>query len=271
MKIYIASFNRASNGAISKLKNKMIKEELYTDDYKTADYILAVGDRKETFDFVLERYRENKKIIHLWAGESNTGIHDDVYRHAITLMSNVQLCTNDESKKVVKNLCKAVGKRYLTFTIGNIMLDNLKLDGSDIPKEHYILVLFNPEKTTKQTENELVEINEHIHVYTEVIGNIKHVIWIEPNGDNYSEVIEEYVNTKNLPREKFLGLLKNCKIFITNSSCQYYEAPYLIDKSKIISIGNRNKERNSKYSNMSILNASDNVIKVLRFLENAEI
>ena len=60
VKIFVASFNRASDGAISKLIEKMKKENLWTNDYGKADYILAVGDRRETFDFVLERYRENK-------------------------------------------------------------------------------------------------------------------------------------------------------------------------------------------------------------------
>jgi hypothetical protein len=40
-----------------------------------------------------------------------------------------------------------------------------------------------------------------------------------------------------------------------------------MDKERIISIGVRNKNRESKYSNMKILNASDNVIKVLKELK----
>ena len=119
IKIYIASFNRASNGAISKLVDKMKKENMLADFPDEADYILAVGDRIETYDFVLKQFRLGKKIIHLWAGESTTNTQDDVYRHSMTLMSCIQLCTNDESKEIVKNLCKSVGKMYFAFTIGN--------------------------------------------------------------------------------------------------------------------------------------------------------
>ena len=106
MKIFVASFNRASDGAISLLVKKMKKEKMWTDNYKTADYILAVGDRKETFDFVLERFKENKKIIHLWAGEISQGTHDEFYRHSITMMSCMQLCTNPEAKNRVLQLCR---------------------------------------------------------------------------------------------------------------------------------------------------------------------
>jgi UDP-N-acetylglucosamine 2-epimerase len=264
MKIYIASFNRASNGAISKLKQKMIDNEYYTDNYREADYILACGDRKETFDFVLEQFRENKKIIHLWAGELSQGTHDEVYRHAITLMSKVQLCTNEEAKKVVKNLCKSIKKKYLVFTIGNIMLDNLEIDESLITEKPYDLILYNP-----PTELSPEEIQKELDYICSIKD--KKAIWMEPNGDINSSMIYKYVTNSNLPRPKFLGLLKNCNRFITNSSCQYYEASFLLKPEQIIPIGKRNKERNSKYSNMSIPNASDNVIKILRFIDNAKI
>lgn len=264
LKIYIASFNRASDGAISKLKQKMINKGLHTDDYTEADYILAVGDRKETFDFVLERFREGKKIIHLWAGESNTHTHDDMYRHSITLMSCVQLCTNSESKNVVKRLCKSVGKPYFIFTIGNIMLDNMDVDESLVPNEEYDLILYNPSTLNEQDiEKEIAKIME--------ITKGRKKIWIEPNGDVGSSFIYKYVTHRNLPRPQFLGLLKKCGRFITNSSCQYYEAPFLMDKNNIIQIGTRNLDRNSKFSNMSIPNASDNVMKIFEYLNEKKI
>ena len=40
-----------------------------------------------------------------------------------------------------------------------------------------------------------------------------------------------------------------------------------MDKDRIISIGKRNAERESKYSNMTIENASDNIIKILEDLK----
>jgi UDP-N-acetylglucosamine 2-epimerase len=265
MKVYLATFNRASDGALSKLKQKLIDNNFYTDDYKDADYVIACGDRKETFDFVLERFRENKKIIHLWAGEISQGTHDEVYRHSITLMSCIQLCTNDEAKRRVKQLCRAVSKKYLVITVGNIMLDNMEIDESMAPKEKYDLILYNPITTSKEKTLEDIESIQNQFKGLKEARRLQ--IWLEPNGDVYSDLISPYVTQKTLPRALFLGLLKNCERFITNSSCQYYEAPYLISKDKIISIGERNSNRESKYSNMSISNASENIIKVLRSLK----
>jgi len=264
IKIYVASFNRASDGALSKLIKKLFRENMWTDDYKKADYILACGDRKETFDFVLERYRKNKKIIHLWAGEISQGTQDEVYRHAMTLMSCIQLCTNDTAKARVKSLCKSVGKVYNVATIGNVMLDNMEINEHNIPNKPYDLILYNPPTTSSD-----YEIRKEI----EKIDYMKNenYIWIVPNGDYGSYLVNKYSNTKNLPRERFLGLLKHCDKFITNSSCQYYEAPFLIDKEKIISIGERNAERESKYADMTIPNASKNIMKVFRSLDDRKI
>lgn len=263
MKVFVTSFNRASDGAISKLVQKMKDEDFWTDDYKEADYILAVGDREETFDFVLKRYRENKKIIHLWAGEISQGTHDEVYRHTMTLMSDIQLCTNKEARDRVKSLCKAVDKKYVTAIVGNIMLDNLEIDETSIPTKPYDLVLYNP-PTTEGEER----VKEELKTIEGIL--IKNYIWIEPNGDKYSDLVLPYINEKTLPRPKFLGLLKNCNRFITNSSCQDYEAKFLIDKKKIQGIGMRNILRESRFSNMEIPNASDNVMKVIRSLNEKD-
>jgi len=259
-KFYLASFNRASDGALEKLRKKLDEECMLTEEYKEADYIIAVGDRVETYDFVLKMFRENKNIVHLWAGEQGCwAIHDDVYRHSMTLMSDVQLCTNATAKKLVEELCNTVKKRPNAHVVGNVYLDSIKIDNSIVPKEDYDLVLYNP--TTRSKANVKKEINDIIKLLKD-----KKYIWIEPNGDKYSDLVMPFVNTTNVPRPNFLGLLKNCRRFITNSSCMYFEAPFLISKNKIIPIGKRNIERGSKYADMGIPNASDNILRILKGL-----
>ncbi len=259
-KIFVASFNRASDGAISLLLEKMKENNMLVHDYYEADFILAVGDRIETFDFVLKRFQENKRIIHLWAGEISQGTHDEVYRHAMTMMSEVQLCTNPEAKQRVIELCKAVGKEANAYVMGNIMLDNLEIDNSNVLSEAYDLVLYNP--PTCLSKNEILKEIEQIKKLLS-----KKYIWIEPNGDFGSELVRPYITHSNFSRPEFLGLISNCDRFITNSSCMYYEAPFLLNKEQIISIGKRNTERESKYADMKIKNASDNIIKIFRELK----
>jgi len=240
----------------------MVKEDLYTMNLDEADYILAVGDRKETFDFVLERFRENKPIIHLWAGEK-TGwtTHDDVYRYAITFMSMMQLCTNGTAFNVVNKICRATGKEMNIHVIGNVMLDNLEIDEANLPDNPYDLVLYNP--PTRSTKDKVMKDLLFIMDCVSPTG----WIWLPPNGDKYSDIIMRHVTHENLPRSQFLGLLKNCNKFFTNSSCQYYEAQFLLKPNQIIQVGKRNLERDSKHSNMAIKGASDKIIKLLKELK----
>lgn len=257
MKIFVASFNRASDGAISKLIERLNEEDMLTHTVNQADYILAVGDRIETFDFVLSEWRKGKSIIHLWAGEISQGTEDEVYRHAMTIMSELQLCTNPQAKDTVDKLCNSIGKKSNSHVIGNVMLDNMEINEAQVPSYKYNLILYNP--PTLLSRDEIEKEIEEVLVES---GSTKR-IWIEPNGDKHSDLLYDCVTHNNLSRPIFLGLMKNCNKFITNSSCAYYEAPYLMDKKDIILIGERNKDRNSK-KDMDIHNASDNIIRILK-------
>jgi len=264
MKLFIASFNRASDGAIKSLVDELRKRDMIANIPDYASHILAVGDRTETYDCVLEQYRKNVPIIHLWAGESDPSwaTHDEVYRHSMTLMSCMQLCTNDVAKERVENLCHSVGKEPNAYAIGNVMLDNLTTDDSAVPKEKYLLILYNPNTMSKkETKKDLDTIQSIIQEHPEM-----KTIWIEPNGDPNSDMITPFVSHSNFPRKQFLGLIKHCTYFVTNSSCQFYEAQFLLDKDKIISIGKRNTTRESRYSEMSIKGASERIINILECL-----
>ena len=231
MRVIIASFSRASEGALSKLKREM--GDMLTTSLEEADYVMAVGDREETFKFVLNQWEQGKKIIHLWAGENNTNTKDDIYRTAMTLMSDLQLCTNPEAKEVVEKLCEIMKKKANAVVVGNVMLDNLEIDESLVPKEEYDLILENP-------------------------GNPELFIYKFPPSS-----IGEIIKLPSLPRDQFLGLLKNCAKFKTNSSCEYYEAPIFLKAEQIVHLGSRNESRNSKTADMAIKNATANIIKAL--------
>jgi UDP-N-acetylglucosamine 2-epimerase len=258
-KIFVASFNRASDGALSKLIQRMKEEQLWTDDYGKADYILAVGDRRETLHFIIDRYAENKPIIHLWAGEVSQGTHDEVWRGFITEMSTMQLCTNRTALQNLKN-------RKNAHVIGNLMLDNIEINESLVPDEVYDVVLYNPSTLLERCDiqNEVTEIVNMIYGCSS--KPFHKCFWIEPNGDLGSDIVAPYVTHKTLPRPQFLGLVKNCNRFITNSSSMFYEAQFLGMKGMIVPIGVRNSERQSKHSRMDIPGATEKVIELLKGL-----
>lgn len=263
LKIFLASFSRASNGAIEPLVDALIRRNILTDNVEDANYVLAVGDRVETFNFVLQQWMNGKNIIHLWAGEVSQGTFDEVFRHSITMMSDLQFCTNTMAKHVTDRLLTNIGRKPNSHVIGNIMADNLKTDDSvfneTIKKGEYLLVLYNPCQET--IHQDLKDIND------EIILAEKPYVWIAPNQDKGYQYVTQ-ANTPNLPRAKFLALLKNCHKFISNSSCTYYEAPLFLKQEQIIKVGLRNKNRNST-KGMTKKYATKKVIKEIFKLDPA--
>jgi UDP-N-acetylglucosamine 2-epimerase len=262
-KIFVASFNRASDGALSKLVQRMKDEGLWTGDCSEAGYIIAPGDRQETLHFVIDRYAENKSIIHLWAGEVSQGTHDETWRWFITEMSMMQLCTNKEAMRNVKSI---LGKRANAFVVGNIMFDNLDVDESLVPDESYDVVLYNPSTLLDRADIQC-EVTDIVNmVYGCSSEPLHKCFWIEPNGDSGSDLVVPYVTHMSLPRPQFLGLVKNCSRFITNSSSMFYEAQFLGMKGMVVSAGVRNIDRQSKYTRMDIPGATERVIELLKGL-----
>lgn len=259
-KFYVVSMNRASDGALSKLIQKMKEENLLTDDIKKADYIFAAGDRKETFDMIYPWAEQGIPVIHLWAGEScsDWATTDESHRFWITTLSMMQLCTNEKAKNRVERILRTLRKKPNAFVVGNIMMDNMEIDESNIPRRPYLLILYNPSKEIQKDLNTIFNIiKEHRYMNR---------VWLAPNGDNGSDIINKYVTSKTIPRPQFLGLLKNCRYFITNSSCQYYEAQFLLKKNQIIGVGSRNSGRESQTADMGIPGASSKVIELLKGL-----
>lgn len=252
-RFYIASFNRASDGAVQGIKDILQEHDMLGSKFN-ADYIIAVGDRTETFDYVLERFRAGKPIIHLWAGERSCWTtEDDVYRTSMSLMSMMQLCVNKTAKDTNDIILTKCGKKPNSYIVGNPYLDDMTTDDSIVPNDMYDLVLYNPISSYSDTASDLVEIIE-----------IKPIspVWIEPNGDKNSEVIPS--NLPNQQRDKYLGLLKNCNRFITNSSSAYTEAVFF--NKEIVWVGDRNRERESKYADMMIPGCKENIMKIIKEL-----
>lgn len=199
---------------ISSRSDKILVEHLENVDFvpfKEAKIVICVGDRKEIFELAYRAFILHKYIIHYYAGVKQKYLtcYDDYIRHCITILSNEQWVESKRAKKVVKKLCKAIGKKANVKIVGANHLKGVILDYSKVPEEPYNLVLYNPCTTIKE-------------------------IFIGPNPD---------IQYGSLPQEQLLGLIEKCEKFHTNSSCGVYEAPFLIDKNNIIWLGKRNRGR----------------------------
>ena len=209
------------------------------------DLFLAIGDRIEMCAATCAAFHTSVPIAHYGAGITNYPIAtlDDINRHCITLWSEILLCEDYEAEMTAFKILDSIGKanniRKNFHIIGHTHIDDIEVDESLVPSDPYDLVLYNP--TTMYKED-----------VSSIARDLNNVIWIGSNPDpNYLEnklldYTYDYEYYENLPRPQFLGLLKNCKRFISNSSCTYYEAPLFLKPEQIIIIGDRNCKRSSK-------------------------
>ena len=226
------------------------------------DLVLITGDRVEMCAAAAAAFHNKVKIAHLYAGIVNDPVttFDDVDRHCITLLSDVIMC-EDRSSAIRVNMLRAAMDlpQAIPNVVGITHLDDLEIDLSKVPigeagyYADYDLLLLNeeplmePPKWTKWGKERYL-----IHIG----GN--------PDGIIPDQGADEYYSS--LPRPQFLGLLKNCRRFITNSSAAIYEAPYFLKPEQIVMVGQRNCNRPAVECKPG---GSDRVVEVLRDYANA--
>ena len=255
------------------------------------DAVLITGDRIEQTAAANAVFLNNTPIIHLGAGITNSiATYDDLFRHNITLLSDVALCEDMRAAEIVWALWHRIGKIQMLnllekkpfkltsaffskniHVIGNLYLEDLQIDTKLVPEYNYDLVLINP--LTLVSTKELLEVKE-------LLEDNKQYIFIGPNADpngvtlfgiltqNRGVLDKAYTN---LPRPQFLGLLKHCDRYITNSSNVYYEClPLGLKKEQIIQVGVRNQERSTPREWNQDYKSSDKIIEILKDWRNKQ-
>jgi UDP-N-acetylglucosamine 2-epimerase len=210
-------------------------------------YAICPFDRMQVMMAACACFHYDVPFAQMHGGEISSGTYDDANRHVITLWADMIFTAHDVFTRRATNLRKTAGlstKRIHTVGITN--LDEREIDESELPSRPFNLVLYNP--PTLLSSNEIkAELDE---VYDLALKSGASIIWIGPNGDPKSEVIERYAKSHlnsikyaadGYPRAKFLGLLKNAELAIGNSSSFIYEAPIL--KTPVRMIGERNRTR----------------------------
>ena len=225
------------------------------------DLVIIPCDRVEALAGALAAFELNIPIIHFHAGDVGTVSRDEAYRHQITLMASVHLCNGPSAKKVVIDLLTAVKRSTaLVYDVGSTAMDDLEINESKVPDKPYDLILYHP------PTNDPELINRELDEIESLLDPGVLVCWGYPNGDPGSEIISKRIRGwrfHNLQRPKFLGLVKNCRYFIGNSSSMVCEAPMWLSPEQIIHIGDRNRNRSF---NEIQPGATDRIIGILEVI-----
>lgn len=232
------------------------------------DINVILGDRDEMLASAVSAYHMNIPNAHIHGGDRSGGI-DEYTRHAITKISNIHFAPSKKSKERILRMGE--NPKYVFFT-GSPAVDevkNNKVTDKKILESQYsikfsgddILFVYHPVTTqVENTENQIRNLLKVIHIVN------KPTIAVAPNSDTGNDIIfkhlEEFSKShlsfkffKSFPRSDYLGMLKNCKVLIGNSSSGIIEASYF--KIPVVNIGIRQKNR-EKGSN--VLDAEDNSV-----------
>ncbi len=222
----------------------------YVDEIKP-DLVVIHGDRIEAIACSLVAATNYYLTMHIEGGEVS-GTIDEIFRHCNTKLCAVHLVSSEEARKRVIQLGEDKKNIYV---IGSPELDlHLKDSGVsikqvkeryDISALEYGICIFHPvtseKKTIKYQAEKLFEALEKTK---------KYFVVILPNNDPGSEDIKLIIQNLNrkyfrvLPSMRFnyfSELMKNCGIFVGNSSAGVREAPFLGIPS--IDIGSRQTNR----------------------------
>lgn len=215
------------------------------------DIVLIFGDRIESLSVCVSAIYMNFPVAHVQAGDKSGHI-DDAARYAIAKLAHIHFASCEDSKKRLENLGE---QKFRIFNTGAPQLDNINEDAEkysfenlSIKKfvsEDFILLIFHP----IMTEIEL--IGEYMNnILKNCLTLELNVVCIFPNSDLGSDKILSVINSyklkklrvfRNVRRELFLNLLKNCVFLIGNSSAGILEAPSF--KKPVINVGIRQRGR----------------------------
>ena len=221
----------------------------------TPDINVVIGDRDEMLGSVIAAYHMNIPNAHIHGGDKSGGL-DEYNRHAITKMSNIHFAA---TKKSLLRILKLGENPKYVYQTGSTSIDEIKNNKItkkiDLEKffdikfrnNNVILLVYHPVST------EIDKSVKEIRTILEAIVKLDCIcIIIAPNSDaGRSKIfyeISKYLKKYNffklfptIPRDYYLGLLKNSTFLVGNSSSGMIEASYF--QIPVINIGNRQKNR----------------------------
>ena len=219
--------------------NTVLKFSEFWQDH-SFDLVFCLGDRFEMSAAVQASIPFGIRLAHLHGGETTLGAIDNIYRHQITLASQIHFVATEKFSDKVRDV---IGSSNTIYNVGSLSLDGLKKinlpDWSDvrrlfdIPNKEFILITFHPE-TLNPTQNKI-----YIEIINEVLCELckkYHLVITLSNADTMGSLYRESskeLKTKNpdnitlienFGKYNYFAAMKASKILLGNSSSAILEA-----------------------------------------------
>lgn len=222
-----------------KTEDAVMKQVMSTLRRENPALVLCAFDRPLMTLTAFAAYHMGIPVCQIFAGDYAGGAFDDADRFCISNYSDLLFCADKPQYLRLQRALEWSRENKTVIVSGATHFDDMKFQDPGI--RDYVLVLYNP-SLYRGVDNLDGELNE-LHRLVGTCG--KEVVWVAANGDVGSDKVEAAAKgMKNctylpdMPRTKFLGLVKHAEQFIGNSSCQFYEAQYF--QTPIVQVGYRN-------------------------------
>lgn len=221
------------------------------------DVILALGDRFEMSAAVQASIPFEVKIAHLHGGETTLGATDNIYRHQITLASDIHFVAADAFKARVAQLKDSEENIY---NVGALSLDGLEKlalptwedvrEKFNIPNKPFVLVTVHPETISSANNKQFAA--EMKHAFAQLCKDI-HLVITMTNADAMGSFYrEEILNVKeenpnqitlveSFGKLNYFAAMVACQYMLGNTSSGIIEAASF--KKYVVNIGDRQKGR----------------------------
>ena len=252
-------------------------------DLNKYNLVFCLGDRYEMSAAVQAGIPFGVNFSHIHGGETTLGATDNIYRHQISLASNLHFTSTNKFKSRVADLIES---EQNIFNVGSLSISNIK-DFIPLKKEEfllkfkienkpYCLITFHPE-TNAFEENKIFAI-EMKNALVELSKQINLVITM-PNADTMGSVYREQLFllkeeksekvflTENFGKENYFSAMYYSNFLLGNTSSGIIEAASF--NKHVVNVGKRQEGRaqsknivNAAFNKIDILNAIDTCIKL---------
>ena len=232
--------------------------EYWQENEQSFDVVFALGDRFEMAAAVAASIPFGIKIAHLHGGETTLGAIDNIYRHSISLASQLHFVGAESFAKRLNQLLD--DEKASIYNVGSLSLENLKnIDFLSIEafKNKWqidlniktILVTVHPETVAYQKN--LAYCEETIKALEQLANEFQIVITM-PNADTAGMVFREAFETlakkqqsikiiENFGTQSYFTCMKYAKLMVGNTSSGIVEAASF--QKYVLNLGDRQKDR----------------------------
>ncbi len=210
-------------------------------DRLASDVVLVVGDRVEAFAAATAAHLSGRVVAHVHGGDRALGQVDDALRHAITKLAHVHFPATSAS---AERLLKLGEDRWRVHRVGSPGIDGIAAAAAavdDLPRRGYALLVLHPTDADDDVEERRARLL--LAAVRRVVGR---VVIVYPNNDPGHGGIArcwaaEPDAHRDVPRPRFLSLLRDAAVLVGNSSSGIIEAASF--GTPVVDVGPRQRGR----------------------------